>query len=143
MDVVKIEKNGKKVRIRLKHRLFMDYYFNPAHKDTFGNTYQAAKRAGFKDSYARMLPSLKPQWYTDLLAEMSTFEPEHIYRGFQDVAVNAAKDSDRLKALEMMGKAKGMFIDRVQNDVRVEFINDVPRPEQERVIIDADPDKSA
>lgn len=44
-------------------------------------------------------------------------EAEDILKGIQEIATNKAnKNSDRLQALNMLGKAQGMFIDRVSNE---------------------------
>ena len=66
---------------------------------------------------------------------MTHYSPDHIYQALQEVAQNAAP-RDKLKALELMGKAKGMFIDRTQSDIHVTFTNNVPRPANEGEVID-------
>lgn len=125
-------KTNKPIRYSLKQRETVRNYFNAQDKETFGNLYQSAVKAGFSKSYAKSIVRDTP-WINELKQELAKYDPEHIYRGFQDIATNGKQDRDRLKALEMMGKAQGMFVDRVQQDVRVEFINDMPRPETEYV----------
>lgn len=44
-------------------------------------------------------------------------DAEEILKGIQEIATNKAnKNTDRLQALNMLGKAQGMFIDRVSNE---------------------------
>lgn len=122
-----------KLTYTLKQVRTAENYFNPKNLKTFGNLYQSAVDAGYSKNYAKSIVRDTP-WIHELKAQMQTYEPDHIYRGFQDIAQHGAQDRDRLKALELMGKARGMFIDRVQQDVQVRFINEVPRPDNETVI---------
>jgi aspartyl/asparaginyl beta-hydroxylase (cupin superfamily) len=55
-------------------------------------------------------------------------EPEHIYLGMQKLALEAKQDRDKLRALELMAKIRGMFVERSQSEVNVTFNNAVPRP---------------
>jgi hypothetical protein len=129
----------KPVKYNKKQQRAVELFFDPTNKQTFGNFYQSAVAAGFSKSYANIITTKKSnlQWVHDIKEQLTKYDPEHIYRAFQDVAMNSKQDRDKLKALEMMGKAQGMFIDRVQQDVQVRFVNDVPRPESERVIVEA------
>lgn len=38
------------------------------------------------------------------------------------------KDSDRIRALELLGKYQGLWVDRVQHEGEVTFTLDIPRP---------------
>jgi hypothetical protein len=127
-------------RLTKRQYTFVENYLTPT-SPTFANAYQSAVAAGYSKSYAHIITAdaLAVEWIAEAKKQLSSYEPEHIYRAFQDIASSGSQDRDRLKALELMGKARGMFIDRVQNDVKVTFINDVPRPESEREVIDADP----
>lgn len=122
-----------------KQQRAVELFFDPNNKKTFGNFYQSALAAGFSKSYANVVVTKQKDlaWVSDIKQQLTKYDPEHIYRAFQDVAMNSKQDRDRLKALEMMGKAQGMFIDRSVQDVHVKFINDVPRPESEKIIIEA------
>ncbi len=59
---------------------------------------------------------------------MTTFSPEHTLRSIQHIAETAPHMRDRLAALGMIAKIQGLFVDRVQQQVEVKFINSVPRP---------------
>lgn len=108
----------------------VENYFNFNDKETFGNLYQSAVKAGFSKSYAKSIVRDTP-WINELKDQLDHYTADHVYKAFQNIAITGKQDRDRLKALELMGKAQGMFVDRVQQDVRVEFINDMPRPENE------------
>lgn len=129
----------KQIKLTKRQYRFIEAYLTPS-SETFANAFKSALAAGFSKSYARIITnnSLGLEWVQEAKKNLSTYEPEHIYRGFQDIAQHGAQDRDRLKALELMGKAQGMFIDRVQQQVEVKFVNDVPRPENEREVIDAE-----
>lgn len=114
-----------------KQRLFIELWLNPSNQDTFGNAYQSAIEAGFSESYARVITgnALNVEWVQqakELL--LGALSPDHIYQGLQHVAMTAKQDRDRLRALELMAKIQGMFIDRSLQQINVSFTNSVPRP---------------
>ena len=128
----------KKIKLNKRQYNFIDNWLVPT-SPTFANAYAAAIEAGFSKSYARIITgnALGLEWVQEAKKNLVGYEPEHIYRAFQGVASDPkAQHRDKLKALELMGKARGMFIDRVQSDVQVRFVNDVPRPDTEREVID-------
>ena len=122
-----------KVKYTLKQRNTVANYFNARNKETYGNLAESAVQAGYSRSYANSIVRNTP-WILELKEQLQNYTPDHIYRGFQDVAINGEYDRDKLKALELMGKAQGMFVDRVQSDVHVTFVNEVPRPASESII---------
>ena len=95
-----------------KQQIFLSNYFDPT-SNTFGNVFQSAINAGYRESYARTLTrqSNKNMWISEYLSN-STLLPEHIISGITNVATTAIRDSDKLKALELLGKIQGMFIDK-------------------------------
>ena len=132
----KEEQKLAKVKYTLKQRNTVANYFNARNKETYGNLAESAVQAGYSRSYANSIVRNTP-WILELKEQLQNYTPDHIYRGFQDVAINGEYDRDKLKALELMGKAQGMFVDRVQSDVHVTFVNEVPRPASE-IIIEAE-----
>lgn len=128
-----------KVKLTKRQFRFIELWLDPTNKKTYANTYKAALEAGFSPSYSKIITAdaLNLEWVKEAKKRLAAYEPEHIYRGFQDIAAHGAQDRDRLKALELMGKARGMFVDRVQQDVQIKFVNDVPRPDTE--IIEVEP----
>lgn len=129
-DIIKSNKPNK---YTAKQHRTVQLYFDPTNRKTFGNLAESAVQAGYSKSYANSIVRDTP-WINELKLKLQMYDPDHIYRGFQDVAINGEHDRDKLKALELMGKAQGMFIDRVQSDIQVKFINTVPRPDNETII---------
>lgn len=113
----------------------VENYFNPKNRETFGNLYQSAVNAGYSKAYAKSIVR-DTEWIQDLKMQLQTYGPDHIYRGFQEIAKDGKRDVDKLRALELMGKAQGMFIDRVKQDVHVTFENAVPRPKSEVIDVE-------
>lgn len=127
--------DNKIVKYTAKQKRTVENYFNPRNKATFGNLVESAIQAGYSKSYANSIVR-NQDWIIELKEQMQRFDPEHIYRGFQELALNADKDADRIRALELMGKSQGMFVDRSINEHHVTFVNDIPRPDSE--IIEAE-----
>lgn len=125
-----MQQNKPTKKYSLKQTRTVENYFNPRNRETFGNLYESAVQAGFSKSYAKSIVR-DTEWIQDLKLQLKQYGPDHIYQSFQDLAQSAERDSDKIKALELMGKAQGMFIDRSVQDVHVKFINDMPRPETE------------
>jgi hypothetical protein len=138
-DNPKLAKYTKNVRLTPRQYKFVALWLDPTNKETYANAYQSALAAGFSPSYSRILTSnaLNLEWVAEAKKQLAVYEPEHIYRAFQDIATSSRQDRDKLKALELMGKSRGMFVDRVQSDVQVTFVNDVPRPRSEIIDVDA------
>src|SRR4051812_17404054 len=92
---------------------FIDLWLNPE-SDTFGNAYQSALASGFSDSTARRMTAnvRNVAWINDVKQLMANYEPEHIYRAMQHIATSGKADRDKLRALELMAKIKGLFIER-------------------------------
>ena len=81
----------------------------------------AAIRAGYRERSAevqasRMLSNVKAQQYIDQLKQDLTKDTkvtvEWIAEQLTDIAIQAEKDTDRIKALELLGKYKAMFTDK-------------------------------
>lgn len=106
--------------------LFMEAWLTPT-SPTFGNAYQSALKAGYKDNYARQISSnaVGNKWLKEF-ANKTNFTDEHILQGIQEIYSNpevynnARSPADtRLKALEIYGKAKGMFKDNNRTTVNI------------------------
>ena len=116
-----------------RQRKFIEHYFEPS-SDSFGNAYQSALAAGYSEKSARIITgnARNLQWVKEAMKVYSTqLEPEHIYLGLQSISLNSRADRDKLRALELMAKIRGMFIERHQSEVHVKFTNSVPRPNNE------------
>jgi len=98
-----------------KQETFMFHYLDPTSK-TFGNIYQSGLLAGYSDSYAKKLASksIANQWIGDYVNKM-VLQPDHIVQGIQKLAITSIRDSDKLRAYELLAKMQGMLIDRSAN----------------------------
>lgn len=96
-----------------KQQLFLYNYFDPT-SNSFGNIFQSAINAGYKESYARNLvrKNSKNMWLSEYVGN-TQFTPEHIIAGITSIATSPqSRQSDKLKAYELMAKLQGMIIDR-------------------------------
>lgn len=94
---------------------FLVRYMDPQ-SPTFANPYQSAMEAGYSESYARIIaqPSVNRQWIQEA-RNIVSMHPEHIVQGLQQFALDPnKKDEVRLRALELLGKSQGIFIERKQ-----------------------------
>lgn len=127
-------------RLNKRQRKFMDLWLGDPTLDTYGNAYQSAIQAGFSEASARTITGKvrNLQWIQDGIQLYASLEPEHIYLAMQTEALTAKASRDRIKALELMGKFRGMFVDKTESKIQVQFTNAVPRPT--RPIIDMQQD---
>lgn len=123
-----------KLKLNKKQLNYVMNYYDP-NSETFGNSKRSAEKAGFGKKYSQYLasPSFKTQWVEEAKKYMTFYTPDHIYASLQEVA-QTGETRDKLRALELMGKANGMFVDRQQRDVHVTFTNEMPRPDNENII---------
>ena len=95
---------------------FMSLYINPRSK-TFANCYQSALAAGFSNQTAKNLTHNKPGWYSEILGQIRTMEPEHILAKLQHIINNPNEPTQNvLKAIDMLMKHSGMY-KPVQNSI--------------------------
>lgn len=106
--------------------LFMEAWLTPT-SPTFGNAYQSAIKAGYSDIYARQITAdaTNNKWLREFTNKTNLTE-DHILEGIQDIYSNpevynnARSPADtRLKALEIYGKARGMFKDNNRTTVNI------------------------
>ena len=94
---------------------FLVRYMDPQSL-TFANSYTSAMEAGYSESYARIIaqPSVNRQWIQEA-RNIVSMHPEHIVQGLQEFALDPnKKDEVRLRALELLGKSQGIFVERKQ-----------------------------
>ncbi len=116
-------------KLTTKQRLFVEAYLeNP-------NGVQAAKKAGYKgnDKTLSVVASenLAKPCISKLLekrVEEAVITANEILTDVKSIAKNADKDSDRLKAYEMLGKHLALWIDRQETSgeqkIVVEWVNE-------------------
>lgn len=97
-----------------KREEFCFNYLDPK-SPTFANIRSSAIDAGYSPQTAHDMAT-RPNRYAWIKSAVGLIdmEPEHIIQKFQDLALNGDSQKIQLKALEMLGKAKGMFIERKQ-----------------------------
>lgn len=97
----------------LQQEKWLLYYLDPK-SPTFGNAYGSALEVGFSEAYSRTIarPSNSLQWVKEA-RNIISMRPEHIVQKLQEFALdNTQKSEVQLRALELLAKTQGMFIDR-------------------------------
>ena len=102
------------------------YYLD---KETSGNVYQSALKAGFSRSYARvMTTNARSQiWLQEAKKYMTQMDIGLIRFRLEQEALNAISSRDRIAALTTLGKWTGLD-QSTKTEVNVTFSNSVPRP---------------
>ena len=95
-----------------KQNLFLKYYLDPEEKETWGNSYQAAIKAGYKPSYASAIIKVAPQWI-QAANNIVRLQPEHLKQALASIANSKyEKASDRIQAIKLLGIDQGMFVQK-------------------------------
>lgn len=116
-----------------RHDLFVTYWLLPdidgVTNPLFGNAYQSALKAGFSPNHSKNITTnvLSLEWVKEAKGRLARFNPEHIVKKLE-LLTNATKDSDKIRALELLARINGLFIDRSISQIDVQFTNAVPRP---------------
>ena len=122
-------KNANQWTITPKQIKFTELWLTPG-SETFGNAYQSAVQAGFSVSTAIKISSnaLGLEWVQAAKKRLITLEPSHTIKALEHMALHSKQDRDKIKALELVGKIQGLFVDRSISHIDVQFTNEVPRP---------------
>lgn len=99
-----------------RQELFVDYYLDP-NSETFGNIYKSALKAGYSDGHAREFaaPSNQKQWLLEN-PRLKSYKLEHLNQKLQAISDDdRAKNSDKIKSIELLAKLKGYMIERKQS----------------------------
>lgn len=93
---------------------FLEYYFDNR-SSTFANAFQSALLAGYTETYARTLtaPAVKNMWLRQ--NNRISLTEEHINLLVEDIAITGNRQSDKLRALELLAKLRGMIVDKSAN----------------------------
>lgn len=94
---------------------WLNYYMNPREKETYANSYQAAIKAGYSETYAReiMSNSLALQWVQSAKNIMRSMNTEHLRSQLEEIANNTdERASDRIAAIKLLGTDQGMFVQK-------------------------------
>ena len=109
------------------------------------NATQAAIRAGYSENGAsvtgtRLLanPSIRERVgeLQAAKAEETEITAEYVLRGIRNIAETADRESDSLKAFELLGRYLGLWIDRKQMHAVVEHVQARPVEDAERAALD-------
>lgn len=108
---------------------FVELWLTPG-SETFGNAYQSAKLAGFSEEHAKQITTDAQglEWVQAAKKRLITLEPSHTIKALEHMALHSSQDRDKIKALELVGKIQGLFVDRSIQHIDVQFTNEVPRP---------------
>lgn len=109
-----------------QHRFIELYYLD---KETTGNVYQSALKAGFSKSYARVMTTnaRSQHWLQEAKKYMTNMDVGLIRYRLEQEALNAISSRDRIAALTTLGKWTGMDTS-IKTEINVSFSNSVPRP---------------
>ena len=97
-----------------RQQAWLEYYMDPQHKDTWGNSYKSALKAGYSETYARnmMNPSVALQW-VQAAKNIVRLNPEHLKIALvKIISDDMAKDSDKIAAIKLLGVDQGMFVQK-------------------------------
>lgn len=93
---------------------FLDAYYNPS-SPTFANTYRSALKSGYSESYAKRMksPAAGNQWISmENYLGRTEMTPEHIVSSIERVALKGMQDKDKLRALELLAKLRGLIVEK-------------------------------
>jgi hypothetical protein len=123
----KLSKRGKKFGVRTQgergvtanqwtnspqQNEFLRFYLDPEEKETWGNAYLAATKAGYSESYASSIISVAPQWIQHA-NNIVKLQPEHLKQALAAIASSKfEKASDRIQAIKLLGIDQGMFVQK-------------------------------
>lgn len=91
---------------------FLRFYLDPSEKETWGNAYLAATKAGYSESYASSIINVAPQWIQQA-NNLVKLQPEHLKQALASIASSTyEKASDRIQAIKLLGIDQGMFVQK-------------------------------
>ena len=91
---------------------FLRYYLDPEQKETWGNAYHSAIKAGYSESYSSSIIGVAPQWIQQA-NNIVRLQPEHLKQALASIAGSKyEKASDRIQAIKLLGLDQGMFVQK-------------------------------
>ncbi len=95
-----------------RQEAFKAAYYDPA-SPTYSNALQSALAVGYSESTAKDLLHNRPAWLSEKWGEAKVFEPEDLLRKLSDIIEDRGVNTrDKLKAIELMMKNRGMLKER-------------------------------
>jgi len=93
---------------------WLKYYMDPKERETWGNAYQAAIKAGYSETYSRIImsESLALDWVR-AAKNIMRLNPEHLKIALAQIINDRfSKDSDKIAAIKLLGTDQGMFVSK-------------------------------
>lgn len=93
---------------------WLNYYMNPREKETWGNAYQSAIKAGYSESYANRIVSESTalEWVKQA-RNIMRLNPEHLKAALNGIITGEySKDADKIAAIKLLGLEQGMFVQK-------------------------------
>lgn len=120
-----LKKNTNQYIADPRQQAFKSAYYDPS-SASYSNAYKSALAAGYSVSTAKDLLHNRPKWLSDSWGEIKAFEPEDLLLKLSNIIEDPGVHTrDKLKAIELMMKNRGMLKDRLQIDQRVLNIQSV------------------
>lgn len=97
-----------------RQQQWLNYYMNPREKETWGNAYQSAIKAGYSESYSRNIlsDSTALEWVKQA-RNIMRLNPEHLKVALAQIITDPmSKDSDKISAIKLLGTDQGMFVQK-------------------------------
>lgn len=97
-----------------RQQAWLNYYMNPREKETWGNAFQSAIKAGYSESYARNIisESTALEWVKQA-RNIMRLNPEHLKVALAQIINDPySKDSDKIAAIKLLGQDQGMFVQK-------------------------------
>lgn len=95
-----------------RQEAFKAAYYDPASR-TYSNAFQSALAVGYSESTAKDLLHNRPAWLSEKWGEAKVFEPEDLLSKLSDIIQDQGVSTrDKLKAIELMMKNRGMLKER-------------------------------
>lgn len=115
---------GTLIALAPRQRTFIENYYKTS-SPSYGNSYKSALRAGYSISTAKNFQHLKPKWLSsDSIGIMQSLEPEALTLMLSAFASDESiKMGYRLRAIDMLMRASGMYAPQIQNNMQINIQN--------------------
>lgn len=97
-----------------RQQKWLIYYMDPREKETWGNAYQAAIKAGYSESHANTIATGNTalDWVKQA-RNIMRLNPEHLKTALNKIITSEfSKDSDKIAAIKLLGIDQGMFVQK-------------------------------
>lgn len=104
------------VSLNPQQELFASLYLDPTSL-SFGNCYRSAIKSGYSDTTAKNLTHNNPKWLSEIIGKIQyKYTPELLLKKLGGIIDDdSTKPGDRIRAIELLMKHYGMFVERSIN----------------------------